>query len=81
MKKAKVLLLLPLFLAPAAHAGKVETIQQVLARQCDKKVRYEDALTLVRLLYLSCIPGTYVNVDEKCRVACLKPNSGAVIGR
>ncbi|UXR64953.1 hypothetical protein EZJ49_01650 [Bdellovibrio bacteriovorus] len=64
-----------------AQAGKVESVQELLMETCKKKVSYEQALVLIRPLYLTCVPGTKVAVGEKCQVKCLKPNAGAVIGR
>ncbi|CAE78475.1 hypothetical protein predicted by Glimmer/Critica [Bdellovibrio bacteriovorus HD100] len=65
----------------SAYAGKVESIQEVIEKKCRKKISYEEALSLIRPLYLTCVPGTKVTVYDSCQVKCLKPNSGAVIGR
>ena len=64
-----------------AKASKVESVQDLLMTSCKKKVSYEQALALIRPLYLTCVPGTKVTVGEKCQVKCLKANSGALIGR
>ncbi|WII70646.1 hypothetical protein QJS83_09265 [Bdellovibrio sp. 22V] len=80
MKRVLGTLLILISLVPRAYAGKVESVQEALVKQCQRKVSNEEALSLVRSLYLSCIPGTLVKVDETCKVICLKPNSG-VIGR
>ncbi|WP_235046232.1 hypothetical protein [Bdellovibrio bacteriovorus] len=69
-------------LGPAsAYAGKVESIQEVIVQECKKKISYEEALSLIRPLYLTCVPGTKVTVYDSCQVKCLKSNAGAVIGR
>ncbi|WP_295900078.1 hypothetical protein [uncultured Bdellovibrio sp.] len=70
-----------LSLKSPAYAGKVESVQDVMKKQCSKHVSHQQALSLIRPLYLTCIPGTLVSVDEKCKVQCLKSNAGAVIGR
>lgn len=71
-----------LMLGPtSAYAGKVESIQEVIDKECRKKISYETALSLIRPLYLTCVPGTKVTVYDKCQVKCLKSNAGAVIGR
>lgn len=82
MKMCKVLFVIALFAWNfPAEAGKVESVQEILKKECSQSVTYDEALALIRALYLSCIPGTHVIVREKCKVRCLKPNSGAVIGR
>lgn len=71
-----------LMLGPtSAYAGKVESIQEVIDKECRKKISYEAALSLIRPLYLTCVPGTKVTVYDSCQVKCLKSNAGAVIGR
>ncbi len=65
----------------SAYAGKVESIQEVIEKECKKKISYEEALSMIRPLYLTCVPGTKVTVYEICQVKCLKSNAGAVIGR
>lgn len=71
-----------LMLGPSsASAGKVESIQEVVSQECKKRISYEEALSLIRPMYLTCVPGTKVKVYGKCQVKCLKANSGAVIGR
>lgn len=76
----KILSVVLLWSLPA-NAGKVESIQELLMETCKKKVSYEQALALIRPLYLTCVPGTKVKFGEDCLVKCLKPNAGAVIGR
>ncbi|WP_374077438.1 hypothetical protein [Bdellovibrio bacteriovorus] len=82
MKMCKILFIIALctWNFPAV-AGKVESVQEVLKKECSQGVTYDQALALIRALYLTCIPGTQVVVSNKCKVRCLKPNSGAVIGR
>lgn len=82
MKMGKVLFIIALFSWTfPAEAGKVESVQEIVKKECSQSVTYDQALALIRALYLSCIPGTQVVVSNKCKVRCLKPNSGAVIGR
>lgn len=75
------LILLMFATTSSAQTGKVEAIQDMVQQGCSKKVAYEEALSLIRALYLTCVPGTKVTVYEKCLVKCLKLNSGVVIGR
>ena len=63
-----------------AFAGKVEDVQAEVKKSCAKDLPKEDALRLVKNLFLSCVPGDKVDVDG-CKVACLKENSGAVVGQ
>lgn len=67
--------------SPGVQAGKVENVQDAMKKQCKKKVSYDEALRLMRSLYLSCIPETKVKISSACSVECLKSNSGAVLGR
>ena len=60
--------------------GKVESVQAAVKKACSKDVPGDEALRLVKSLYLSCVPGDKVDVDG-CKVACLKENSGAVVGQ
>ena len=89
-KRGVVLLLGIYFAAPSLFAAnKVETIQGIILQECKKKASYDAALAMIRPLYLTCVPGTKVTVqlaakgkeDGSCRLNCLKPNSGVVIGR
>lgn len=83
MKKYVSFTILMIFLAasPNARAGKVENVQDAMKKQCKQKVSYDEALRLMRSLYLSCIPDTKVKISSSCSVECLKSNSGAVLGR
>jgi 20S proteasome alpha/beta subunit len=63
-----------------AFAGKVEDVMAEVKKSCSKDIPKEDALRLVKNLFLSCVPGDKVDVDG-CKVACLKENSGAVVGQ
>lgn len=63
-----------------AFAGKVEDVQAEVKKSCSKDIPKEDALRLVKNLFLSCVPGDKVDVDG-CKVTCLKENSGAVVGQ
>jgi hypothetical protein len=63
-----------------AFAGKVEDVMAEVKKSCSKDIPKEDALRLVKNLYLACVPGDKVDVDG-CKVSCLKENSGAVVGQ
>lgn len=83
MKKnlAAMALFMPIILMGSfAKAGKVEMVQEEVKKACGKDVPKEDALRLVKNLFLSCVPGDKVDVDG-CKVSCLKENSGAVVGQ
>lgn len=74
-------LFLPVLLAgPSAFAGKVEDVQAEVKKSCGKDVEKDQALRLVKNLFLSCVPGDKVDV-EGCKVNCLKENAGAVVGQ
>ena len=81
MKKWVVttLALCTLFSGSLAFAGKVESVQEAVKKACSKDIPSDAALKLVKNLFLSCVPGDKVDVDG-CKVACLKENSGAVMG-
>jgi hypothetical protein len=81
MKKAVTLaLFVGALIGSVAHAGKVESVQEAVKKACGKDVASDEALRLVKNLFLSCTPGTKVDIDG-CQVACLKENSGAVVGQ
>ena len=81
MKKMILLAALSsLFVGSFAHAGKVEDVQAAVKKACGKDVGNEDALRLVKTLFLSCTPGQKVDADG-CSVDCLKENAGAVVGK
>lgn len=63
------------------NQGKTETIQEMLESECKTKATDEEALLLIRALYLTCVPGTKVFLDENCEVKCLKASGGEVVGR
>ena len=67
-------------LSSTAHAGKVESVQEAVKKACSKDVPGDEALRLVKNLFLSCVPGSKVDVDG-CKVDCLKENAGAVVGQ
>ncbi len=68
------------FIGNQAFAGKVENVQEAVKKSCGKDVAADEALKLVKSLFLACTPGDKVDVDG-CKVACLKENSGAVVGQ
>jgi len=70
-----------IFSALSAHAGKVEDVQAAVKKSCAKDVPGDEALRLVKNLFLSCVPGSKVELDGGCKVDCLKENSGAVVGQ
>lgn len=80
MKKVGVVLSLVLaFAGSTAFAGKVEEVQAAVKTSCSKDIDQGDALKKVKDLFLTCVPGSKVDVDG-CSVPCLKQNSGAVVG-
>lgn len=70
-----------LFLAGNAWAGKPEDIQAEVKKTCGKDISSEEALRLVKQLYLSCVEGTKVEVNSGCSVNCMKSAGGKVIGQ
>ena len=80
MKKIGMLLSLTVALAGSqAFAGKIEDVQAAVKKACSKDMEQADALKKVKDLFLTCVPGSKVDVDG-CAVPCLKENSGAVVG-
>lgn len=80
MKKVGIMLSLVIGLAStSAFAGKIEQVQEAMKKACSKDVSQDDALKKVKDLFLTCVPGSKVDVDG-CAVQCLKENSGAVVG-
>lgn len=80
MKKFGMALSLFVVLAgPQAFAGKVEEVQTAVKNACSKDMDSGAALKKVKDLFLTCVPGSKVDVDG-CAVPCLKQNSGAVVG-
>jgi len=72
---------LPIMLiGKAALGGKVEDVQAAVKTACSKDVPKDEALRLVKDLFLSCVPGDKVDVSG-CKVSCLKVNEGAVVGK
>lgn len=57
--------------ASTAKASKIEIVQNILKQECKIKVNPKKALTLIRPLYLTCVPGTEVSVGQ-CNVKCLR---------
>ena len=47
--------------------GKVEAVQAAVKKSCSKDVPNDEALRLVKSLFLSCVPGDKVDV-EGCKV-------------
>lgn len=61
-------------------AGKLESVQKVVKEQCQRDLSAHEALKKIRDLYLTCVPGTKVSVDD-CKINCLRENSGVIMGR
>ncbi|KYG67129.1 hypothetical protein AZI86_08955 [Bdellovibrio bacteriovorus] len=67
-----------------AFASKIEKIQKALKEECQVGVSSKKALTLIRPLYLTCVPGTKVSLqsdEDRCDVKCLKGNSNVIVER
>ena len=61
-----------LMAAPAKAVNKVETIRDLVRAECKTRVAFDAALAMIRPLYLTCVPGTKVNVSKSCSLDCLK---------
>ena len=72
--------LLIIFSGNSVFAGKVEDVQAAVKKSCSKDIPNDEALRLVKNLFLACVPGDKVDVDG-CKVDCLKSNAGAVVGQ
>lgn len=64
----------------SAFAGKIDDVQTQLMVDCHKEISSQQALPLVKTLFLTCTPKTKVVIDG-CNVNCLKGNIGAVVGK
>lgn len=80
-KHALVLLGLGVFSANIVWAGKTEDIQAAVKKTCQKDIPPEQALRLVKDLFLSCSEGTKVEVESGCSVDCMKSAGGKVVGQ
>lgn len=60
--------------------GKAEEVQENVKKVCGKDIPADEALRLVKSLFLSCAPGQKVDING-CQVPCLKNNAGAVVGQ
>ncbi len=78
-KRISLCLVLVAFALPSM-AGKVEEAQKVVKDTCAKDIDKDTAVRLVKELFLSCSPGSKVDV-QGCSVPCQKSTSGAVIGQ
>lgn len=81
MKKIFTALIAVAFFSSPAFAGKVESVQEAVKKSCGKDIPADEALRLVKNLFLSCTPGTKVDLEGLCPADCLKENSGAVVGQ
>jgi hypothetical protein len=61
--------------------SKIELVQDTVQKTCGKSVSSDEALRLVKELFLNCIPSSKVVLEANCAVLCLKQNAGAVIGQ
>ena len=61
-------------------AGIIQEVQVAVRSACKKELNDEDALRLVKDLYLFCVAGQNVEIDN-CNVPCMKQTAGAVVGK
>lgn len=80
MKKIALIALLCSFYAPTSWGGKAEEVQESIKKVCGKDIAQDEALRLVKNLFLSCAPGQKVDING-CQVPCMKNNAGAVVGQ
>ncbi len=78
MKNLMMVLALTLIALPS-FAGKVETVKETVKKACSKDLDDKAALDAVKKAFLSCTPGSEVEIDG-CKIKCLKENAGAVVG-
>jgi hypothetical protein len=68
-------------LAPTPiHAGKVEDIVAEVKAACGKEIEREAAIRMVKALYVTCISGSMVDLENGCRIKCKKESGGGVFG-
>ena len=75
------LVLFALAMSSSAQAGKIEAVQDIVKKECGKVLASEEALRLVKELFLSCVPSTKVEIQGLCKVSCLRENAGVVVGQ
>jgi hypothetical protein len=69
-----------LFMTQPAHAGKLEVVKDIVKSACRKDVDDNQALRLVKKVYLTCISGQDIEVEDGCKIKCLRENTGSIIG-
>ncbi|MAE73730.1 MAG: hypothetical protein CL675_06515 [Bdellovibrionaceae bacterium] len=77
MKKGLPLLIL--LFSVSSHAGKVDDVVTAVKEKCSKDLPKRVAAQSVKKAFLTCNPGTPVDIDG-CKIDCLKKNEGSVIG-
>ena len=65
----------------SVHAGIIESVQGIIKNKCAKELASDEALRLVKVLYLNCVPKTKVEVFDSCMVECLRENTGGLVGQ
>ena len=73
------LLAAALFVCAPSFAGKIDTVKDTVKNSCKLELDDTTALELVKKAYLTCTPGSDVEV-KGCKIKCLKENAGAVVG-
>lgn len=80
MKRLALSALLLTMTCSTSWAGKAEEVQENIKKVCGKEIAQDEALRLVKNLFLSCAPGQKVDING-CQVPCMKNNAGAVVGQ
>ena len=79
MRKLNSLILIVLLLPLGASAGKADKIVAAAKNDCNKEVTRLGATKLIKRVYLTCNPGTKVDIGD-CQIDCMKKRRGAVVG-
>lgn len=74
------LLLLSGIVSFPAYAGKAQDIVAEIKTSCGKDIEKEAALRLIKKLYVTCAPGSMVDLEDGCRVKCKRERGSGVLG-
>jgi hypothetical protein len=81
IKKIIILFFIIAFTKSAPAASKITAVQEALDLKCNMKVNDEEALKYIKVLFLTCVPRTTVEVSATCTITCMKASPGMIIGR
>lgn len=79
--KSLLIALFAVSIAPQVSAGKLAILKRELHSSCpDAKITKPELIKAVRKAFLLCSPMSTVDIKDNCKIHCLKPMRGNVIG-